>query len=189
MKIGYCVEGSNDRALLTGLRDRWCPQAELMAGRFRGEFKRREIPDACFELATKGADLIILLRDSNRENWREVLRRDRERLQPPYANRVVVGVCERNVECWFAADADWIARQFQRQAAEFRVDDPSHIFKSAAGITPLENREGEVAKLVADAPLNNWLANSISFENFYEQLRDQSLGLGCSFENLRERQR
>ena len=45
MKIAYCVEGTTDRAILRGLRDRWCPQAELVEGRFRGQrFLRSQIP-------------------------------------------------------------------------------------------------------------------------------------------------
>ena len=36
MKIGYSVEGSTDRAVLQGLKQRWCPEAQLVEGRFRG---------------------------------------------------------------------------------------------------------------------------------------------------------
>ena len=79
MKIGYSVEGSTDRALLEGLRRRWCPHAHSVEGRVRGRSgisQRREIPNTCRELVSKGADLIILLRDANEENWREVLNAD-----------------------------------------------------------------------------------------------------------------
>ncbi len=76
MKIAFCVEGGADRAILKGLRDRWCPQAELVEGRFRGQPPRSQISKECKVLSAKGADLIIFLRDANLENWREVLRAD-----------------------------------------------------------------------------------------------------------------
>jgi len=71
MKIGYSVEGSTDRAFLEGLRRRWCPQAELIEGRFRGrsgQSQRREIPQTCLELVTKGTEVVVFLRDANEEN-------------------------------------------------------------------------------------------------------------------------
>jgi len=45
MKIGYSVEGSTDRAVIRGLRRRWCPEAELIEGKVRGSTRlslRRE---------------------------------------------------------------------------------------------------------------------------------------------------
>ena len=36
MKIGYCVQGDVDEAIVRGLAERWCPDAELAEGRFRG---------------------------------------------------------------------------------------------------------------------------------------------------------
>ena len=62
MKIAFCVEGSADRAILHGLRDRWCPQAELVEGRFRGQVLRSQIAKECRILTEKGADLIVFLR-------------------------------------------------------------------------------------------------------------------------------
>lgn len=36
MKIGYYVQGDADEAVVWGLAKRWCPDAELAEGRFRG---------------------------------------------------------------------------------------------------------------------------------------------------------
>lgn len=66
MRIGFSVEGSTDAALLRGLRDRWCPEAELLAGNMRGTTRqsaRREIAKICVELKAKGVDVIVFLRD------------------------------------------------------------------------------------------------------------------------------
>src|SRR5580704_543202 len=111
MKVGYCVEGSNDKWLLHGLRDRWCAGVELIQGKFRGAFKRREIPNACLELHSKGVDVIVLLRDANDENWREVEKDDREACKTEHVHLIVVGVCDRNVESWLTADKQYAAEE------------------------------------------------------------------------------
>src|SRR5271157_676732 len=103
MKIGYSIEGSTDRAMLRGLQRRWCPQAELVEGRFRGtsrESQRREIPRTCLELALKGADVIVFLRDTNEEDWRRVLKAEEARCRPEHQHLAVFGVCARNAESW-----------------------------------------------------------------------------------------
>ena len=186
MKIGYSVEGSTDRALLEGLRRRWCPQAQLIEGRFRGTSGRsqhREIPKTCLELVAKGVDLIVFLRDADNENWRKVLKADENRCRSDHSHLVVFGVCDRNVECWLCADADWIAGQTQRQAHEFRVADPKGPFERAMGITGFDRKEEGIVLLVGQAPLKNWLSNP-SFSQFYEELRAKSQQMGCAVENL-----
>jgi len=190
MKIAYCVEGSADRAVLRGLRDRWCPDAELVEGRFRGSrLPRSQISKECKILTQKGADLIIFLRDANLENWREVLRADEAKCPPELQHRVVFGVCDRNAECWLAVDPDHLAAKFGRNRADFTIEDPSGAVKAAFGLVGFdkEQREPHVAAFVAAAPLGRWLHNK-SFEHFYDQLWDRSKQLGCRLENLRERQ-
>ena len=188
MKIGFCVEGSTDRAFLEGLRKLWCPDVEAVQGKFRGEFYRREIPQVCLELRSKGVDLVILLRDANKENWRDVLKGDVKCCAPEDQDVVVVGVCDRNIECWLTADRDYAANFTRRQPQDFAVDDPKKIFEVAFGITPLDHKEPELAQYTREAPLRRWLRNP-SFENFYDSLRDKSRALNCSIPNLRESQR
>ena len=36
MRIGYYVQGAMDESVVRGLAKRWCPDAELAEGRFRG---------------------------------------------------------------------------------------------------------------------------------------------------------
>jgi hypothetical protein len=188
MKIGYSVEGSTDRALLEGLRQRWCPQAQLLEGHFRGttgQSRRREIPRICVELESKGVDCIIFLTDSNVTSWRGVLRVEQDKCRPEHRHITVFGVCLRNVECWLAADADHIANQFARPRHLFSVDDPKGVVEAAFGVSRDDRKEAEIAAFVRNAPLRQWL-NNPSFEEFYESLRQKSLELGCHFENLRE---
>jgi len=188
MRIGYSVEGHTDKALLWGLRNRWCPQAELVQGRFRGESGqslRREIRKTCTELCSKGVDIIIFLCDANRERWREVLRRCNTRCGPQHQHLTVFGVCDRNVECWLCSDVEWIAQRTRRSANEFRVDDPKGVFESAMGITTFDPKENEIADLVQEAPLNSWLTKR-SWEDFYDKLWQKAKEHNCTIENLRE---
>jgi hypothetical protein len=187
MKIGYSVEGSTDRALLEGLRQRWCPRAQFIEGHFRGttgQSRKREIGQICIELNAKGVDCIILLTDSNDARWRDLLRQEEYRCRPQHQHITVFGVCLRNVECWLAADADYIANYFGRQRHEFAVDDPKGVVEAAFGVTSADKREDQIADFVRNAPLRHWLCNE-SFEEFYDSLRQKSLELGCQLENLR----
>jgi len=189
MKIGYSVEGSTDRALLKGLQLRWCRDAELIEGHFRGtsgQNQRREIPKICHELIYKGVDLIVFLRDSNVENWRDVLKAYEARCRDEHKHLALFGVSNRNVECWICADADWIAGKTGKPSSEFRVADPKQVFQRAMGISSFDKKEEEITRLVVEAPLRNWLSNR-SFEDFYDKLQQRSKQLGCSIENLRDR--
>ncbi len=189
MRIGYSVEGSIDRAFLEGLRQRWCPQAQLVEGHFRGataQSRRREIPRICLELQNQGVECIVFLTDSNEAEWREVLRTEEARCRPEHQHITVFGVCLRNVECWLAADADHIANYFRRSRQEFVIDDPKGVVEAAFGVTANDKKEAEIARFVQGAPLRHWL-NNPSFEHFYDALRGKSRDLGCQIENLREK--
>lgn len=188
MKIGYSVEGSTDRALIHGLVQRWCPGASLEEGSYRGSSglsRRREIPKICLELWTKRVDVIIFLSDCNNEEWRSVLNDESGRVPENFKHLVIMGICERNVECWICADADWLARQIESDAEVFRVEDPKRPFEEALGITPRDRKMEEIAKLVLEAPLKSWLRNR-SFEDFYDKVWTKSNELGCRMENIRK---
>jgi len=183
MKVGYCVEGSTDAAVIEGLRLRWCPHAELIVGKFRGAFRRREIPHACLELRTKGAAVIILLRDANKENWRDVVRADCAACATAFD--VVVGVADRNIECWLVANSHYASAKTGVNEADFRVPDPKNAFERAMKITALERRTHEIIEYVQQAPLRSWLVNG-SFEDFYDRVWQKGKELACLMENLRE---
>jgi hypothetical protein len=189
MKIGYSVEGSTDRALIKGLKNRWCPDAELIEGRFRGsthESLRREYQKICDEFQFRSVDWMVFLTDSNTRPWRDVQRDEREKFPPECQNRAIHGVADRNVESWLCADADWLGKRLSCDPNRFRCDDPKGPFEGAMEITRDDKREDEIALIVKDAPLGVWLANNKSFENFYDQVRDASQQSGCAIENVRE---
>jgi len=189
MKIGYSVEGSTDRGLISGLKNRWCPDAELVEGRFRGSTHtslRREYQKICDEFQFKSVDWMVFLTDANMRLWRDVQREERGRFPEDCRTRAIHGVPDRNVESWLCADADWLGRRLGCHPDRFRCDDPKGAFEEAMGITRDDKKEDEISLTVREAPLKVWLANQ-SFEDFYDQVRDASQQSGCTIENLRER--
>jgi hypothetical protein len=192
MKIGYCVEGSTDRAFIEGLRQRWCPEAQLVEGRFRGTTGlslRREIPKICRDLDTKECDLMVFLTDSNDKTWHEVYNQQNSGIPQEYRHRTLSGVSERNIECWLTADPEWFAKMAgsQYEANDFRIEDPKEVVSSALEITGRDKQEKKISNMVCNAPLHTWLARSNSFEKFYEDARDISSRYNCPFPNEREK--
>ncbi len=189
MMIGFSVQGSTDRALVRGLKDRWCPSAGLIEGSFRGTTRqslRREYQKICDELAAKGATAMIFITDGDGADWRTVLRNERQRFPQGRLIQSVHGVADRNIECWICADPAWLAQQVGENALIFRTVDPKQAFERALGINRDDKKEDEIADLVRRAPVRSWLSNA-SFEDFYERIRDLSQLLGCEIQNERER--
>ena len=192
MRIGYAVQGSTDRAFLYGLKDRWCEDAEMVEGAFRGSTGlslRRELTKICNELFWhKACDVIVFLSDADEVNWREIQRREVNKLPDSIRPFAVYGMADRNIECWLCADARYIAERTERAAEDFAVADPKGAFESAMHISRDDRRETEIAELVREAGANvlrRWLEKNRSFEDFYDQLRAVSRQRGCVIENLR----
>ena len=191
MKIGYCVEGSTDRALLTGFKQRWCPNAELIPGRFRGSTKlrlRAEIPQICQELDNKGCTVMVFLTDANTSIPQDVLRiaqAQQGHVPVQFSHRVLSGVTARNVECWLCADSNWIAGETGRTAAEFDVENPKGVLEAALGINSRDRKEELIASLVQKAPVKQWILRSRSFERFYDDARNLGQTSGCAIPNER----
>jgi hypothetical protein len=192
MIVGYVVEDTAQLAFLEGLAQRtgWCPFARLEEGGFRGKGQRvyrRQVKRVCLELSDKkGADVIVFLRDANKEAWREAKDKERQMIPSEYQHKIIYGVAERNIECWLAADREYLAQQLDIDPAELDVDDPSSIIKSRLGA----DKFSQIVALVQVAPLGNWIQNSESFESFYDDVRDLSQRLqhlGCDIPNERER--
>ena len=146
---------------------------------------RREYGKMCEEFVEKGVDAMIFVTDGDGRPWRDVKREEREKFPQKRLVLAVHGVTDRNIECWICTDADYVANRLGIPAAELRVEDPKGRFETAMGITRDDKREDEIAQLVREAPLRQWL-RSPSFEDFYEQVRRLSQMLGCEIENVRE---
>ncbi len=190
MTIGYSVEGATDRALLEGLRRRWLPKAALVEGAFRGAAGislRRDIPRICGELSHKGASVFVFLTDANDQDWREVKRRESDFVPVERRHVTIYGVADRNVECWLAADRDYLARRLGIMPETLHVPDPKGVFERALGVTSYERKEEEIAAIVLDAPMRGWLQRSPSFEAFYEDARAVGQQQGFVIPNEREK--
>ena len=181
MKIGYGVEGSTDRAFITGLQKKLYPYAKLIEGRSRGstgESLRREIESICYELTYKGADVIVFLTDANESRWHEVKRREINRVPEDRKHRTIYGVAERNIECWITADEEY-TRRIGINPDAIRKVDPKPEFERVIGITGIDKKENEIAQIVEAAPLEQWRLSSKSFEDFYDQIQGVSKLFGC----------
>jgi hypothetical protein len=191
MIIGYSCEDSVHRAFIKGLRKKWCPSAELVEGSFRGSQKtslRREYKKTCDELFFKGADVIIFLTDNDKSDWRERWENEINKLPRERREQIILGLPERNIECWLTCDRNWLAEKLRTDPSIFNCTDPKSPFASAMGITRdnRKEKEEEIANLICEAPLRNWL-QSESFENFYNQARDISQRRKCNIENIRNK--
>lgn len=191
MKIGFAVQGSTDEAFLHGLRDRWCKGAELIRSYPRGSTGlslRRELAKICHELFyLKRCDVLIFLSDADVQDWRELQRSEIAKLPEKIRSFVVYGMADLNIECWLCAEPQFIAQETGQDSSAFQVPDPKTAFESAMGISRDDKKEKEIARMVAHAPLNLWLKNSKSFEDFFDQLWQLSKQCGCQIENLRSR--
>jgi len=188
MKVGYSVEGSTDRALLLGLKERWCPDAALVEGPFRGsthQSLRREYRKICDQFVLAGVDVMIFLTDGNGNDWRAVQQNERASFPADRLFQALHGVPDRNIECWICADADWLGHELHVDPDSLRAEDPQGVFEAAMGITRDDKQEERISALVLRAPLRSWLRNR-SFEGFYDGARALSQRLGCAIENLRE---
>lgn len=196
MKIGYYVQGDADEAVVKGLAKRWCPDAELAKGKFRGasrESFRREIANSLWALKYQGCDILVVLTDADANRWRDVKRRESDRIPEDCKHLTLFGVANRNIECWLAIDRGALARELKCRVEEIPIDDPSDFIKRHFGL-PGSNKlarddaKARIRDYVAEAPLRTWIRNSDSFADFYEQARRWAAQNECSIPNERERE-
>ena len=192
MKIGYCVQGDADEAVVRGLADRWCPGAELAQGLFRGSSResfRREIRKALLDLKdSKACDALVVLTDADVNRWQEVKRREWGRVPDDCRRLTLFGVADRNVECWLAADRGALAAELECRAEEIPKDDPSAFVKRRFGFTGRDRREAarkRVREYVARAPLKSWIGTSDSFADFHDEARRLAKQTKCAIPNER----
>ena len=194
MKIGYYVQGSMDEAFVWGLKKRWCPDAELAPGKFRGsshESFRREIRKALIDLRdSKRCDVLVVLTDADVNRWRDVKQREFARVPENCRDLTVFGVSDRNIECWLALDRGAMARELKCQVGEIPGDDPSGFVKRRLGMGERDaNREQakeRVEQFVSESQLKWWIEHSDSFQDFYDQIWSLSKRVKCDMPNERE---
>lgn len=198
MKIGYYVQGDADEAVVWGLAKRWCPNAELEEGRFRGSSKesfRREIANSLMDLKSdKRCDIIVVLTDADANRWRDVKEREWAKIPADCQHLTLFGVAEENIECWLAIDLGALALELECQKKDIPKNNPSksNFIKRRFGLTDRDTKQDAKARIcdyVAQAPLRTWIRDSKSFEDFYEDARDLAAQNECSIRDERERER
>ena len=192
MRIGFFVQGDVDEAVVRGLAERWCPGAELAEGRFRGsarESLRREVRKALLDLKdSKACDALVVLTDADANRWRDVKRREWEKVPEDCRHLTLFGVADRNVECWLAADPGALAAEPGCRAEEIPTDDPSAFVKRRFGLKDRERKEAartRVREYVARASLRSWIEESDSFADFHDDARRLAKQTGCPIPNER----
>jgi len=191
MRIGFYVQGSADEAFVHGLARRWCPDAEIAKGVFRGSSResfRREIAKALWDLRDdKQCEVLVVLTDSDVNPWRDVKRREWARVPADCQHLCVFGVAERNIECWLAIDRVALARELGCTPDDIPDDDPSGFVKRRFGLgerdAERETAKQRVARFVAQAPLKSWIERSDSFEDFYQSIRALAAQTQCRIVN------
>jgi hypothetical protein len=117
IRIGFAIEACRDRAFLRGLAARpgWCPGAELKEFRYRGRggpSLKGELAKTLRQAVLDGdVDYVVILRDANLEDWREVLTREGARVPAEVKHGTLYGVAERDTEDWLSADPGYLAKQ------------------------------------------------------------------------------
>jgi len=197
LRIGYYVQGTADEAFVHGLKKRWCPDAELAMGKFRGASKqsfRREIAKALVDLRDdKGCDVLVVLTDSDTGSWREIRQREWDKVPVDCQHLAVFGVAERNIECWLAIDRNALADELDCQPDDIPrlPDDPAGFVKRRFGLTSREvAREtavNRIADFVARVGMKPWIDGSKSFNDFYQQTRNLATTRKCLVPNELER--
>lgn len=191
-RIGYYVQGDMDDAVVRGLAQRWCPDAELASPRFRGSSResfRRELRKSLIDLAgVKACDILVVLTDADVNPWREVKNREMAKIPDDYRHVTLFGVAERNIEWWLAIDRGALAHELDCRVEDIPGDEPhlSNFIKRRFGMTNRDTREdakARVRKYVLEASLGPWIQGSRSFEGFYAEARSWALRNACSLPN------
>ena len=190
MRIGYYVQGHADEAVVWGLAKRWCPDAELAEGRFRGSSResfRREIHKSLLDLRDyKECDVVVVLTDADGNPWREVKTRESARIPDDFGHLTVFGVADRNIECWLAVNRKELAVALECAVNDIPDGDPSDFIKRGWGLSDRDTRQAAKARVrdyVAQAPLKSWIKGSDSFGDFYRDARRFALRAQCAFPN------
>lgn len=189
MKIGYYVQGDADEAVIRGLAQRWCPDAELAPGKFRGtsgESLKRDISKSLRALKYEGCDILVVLTDADANKWQDVKKRESAKIPTDYEHLTLFGVADRNIECWLAIDRGALARELECRVEDIPSDNPSGFVKRGFGLTNQKKKKAakvRVRDYVARASLKAWIAGSDSFRDFYDGARRLAVQNKCSIPN------
>jgi hypothetical protein len=195
-------QGPNDIGFVRGLKQRLHCPAELVdyervsALRRRGTFvRKRDAREIVRHHCRQGADLLVRITDGDQNRPQEVSRREQKAFQE-LESRVIVGVCDRDIEHWLAIDTGYIAEKLdfnQKELPEDRQGRTGFLKKrinAHCRLTRLEPSEF-IEAYVRDTPpvtFRRWLKNH-SFGPFYDACVAAAARDDCEVNDERARNR
>lgn len=191
LRIGFHVEGAADEAFVRGLADKWCKDAILVRSSFKGRTgisHRRDIKKALLALfRAKECRYLVVVMDSDEDEWRNVKKEGWAEVPEEAKHATVLGVADRNIECWLSLDRDALAKELDCRPSDIPSPNPSGFVKREFGIQARHDAGSErIKRFVSSVVLFNWV-NDDSFGDFYDQIRRLSKLEGCEIPNERER--
>lgn len=182
MKIGFTCQGMNDDAFLEGLKERLCPGATLIRGAARGSLDkniRRDIEKHLLALEARGAEIFIVLNDSDKGDFRKIRRSEIKHIPNEFKEDSVYGIAERNIECWLTADTNYCREKFGVKPSK-GLGNRKKYFEDAMGISARSPKKEETVVFVTGAPIKSWYKNSKSFKSFYDDLKNMAVRKNCA---------
>ena len=195
LRIGCFVEDDIHRAVVEGLLDRWCPAAELVSLMFRGNKAKCLRPDVRLALSVcfnnDLCDYVVWVTDADDRGWHRKRNEELDRCPDGWKNYILIGVPDRNVECWLALNRSAIAELCNCEQDKIPRDDPSGFIQRRlhTGERDDEGRQGREAikEFVSHVGLKQWLDDH-SFDSFYTDVRAKANEHGCSIPDEYEQQ-
>jgi hypothetical protein len=197
-KVLVVGQGPNDVGFLRGIRDRLKCEAELIDYRSvpllrqRGSYTRRTDARLIWSEAQRlGVDLVVRLTDGDITQPAQVAQDEIERFPVGARERLVCGVCNRDIEHWICLDPRYCAKEFGFDVADLPEERAARSGFIKNRITKMvstgSSYDEVVATYVLRAPtetLKQWLSDP-AFARFYDDCRRAALREECSVETER----
>lgn len=185
-KVILLAQGPNDVGFVRGLQRRLGCQAEMIDAkgdpglRLRGQtMTARDVKRTITKLHKEGGDLLVRLTDADKRPPQEILKAEKGRFVEQGEQRVVVGVCDPDVEAWITADLDYAARILDFKLQEVPKDrvGRSGFIKSRIEQKAMERSLTEtdfVEQFIIEVPsevMKRWLSphSGKAFRRFYDE--------------------
>ena len=188
MRLVLFGEDNAHFAVLEGLRRRFCPEASAVRGGIRmplGPGAKRRLRQAFVVHQSDGeVTLGLLLVDADDEGWAARARGQHQRMPEELRDLLAVGVPDRDVECWLAADPHDLAAKVggdEQAMLRARQQDLKALVHGA--FRQAADREGVglydlMASFVESAELREWFEQT-SFEEFWHECQALARRVEC----------
>ncbi len=201
-KVILLAQGPNDVGFVRGLQRRLGCQAEMIdftsdpGLRLRGQtMTARDVKRTLRKLHEESGDLLVRLTDADESRAARVAQREKERFEQHGEERVVVGVCDPDVEAWITADLAYAAEilDFERgKVPKDRVGRSGFIKSRIAGkarelsLTETDFVEQFIAQVPSEV-MRRWLSthSGKAFRRFYDECVAAAQRAACPVQDER----